>query len=104
MRLGGFFLCKFLFADFGDLSEFAFFAFDDALVNKEVVHGVRKLCAFADPVGNAFCVDLEGDWIREWVVHAENFERLSPWIARFFTNDEAVGRLFFLSDASQTDR
>lgn len=103
-RLRRFLFCEFLFADFGDLGELALFAFDNSLVDEEVVHRVRKLCAFADPVVDAFRVYFEDGWVREWVIHAQDFEGLSPWVTRFFTDDEAIGRLFLLSNACQTNR
>lgn len=103
-RLRRFLLCEFLFANFGDLSELALFAFDNPLVDEEVVHCVRKLRAFADPVVDAFRVDFEDNGVRKWVVHPQDFERLSPWVTRFFTHDEAIGGLFLLSNACQTNR
>lgn len=98
--LGGFFFLELGLAASRETGKLFLIALDESLVDEEVVDRVGCLGAFAQPVLNAFLVEINRGWIGQWVVGAENLEGFAPWITSFFGNDKAVGRLFLLADSS----
>lgn len=98
-----FLFCELCLANLGDLHQLTLFAFDDLVLYQDVVHRVRRLSTFADPVLGAVSVELHGWWVGECVVRTKDFKSFSPWIASFFTHDKAVRRLLLFSNARQTN-
>lgn len=102
--LRGLFLGQFFLALLGQAHDFAFVAFDQALVHEQVPDRVRALGAVLDPIFDAVLLDVEGDGIGAGVEVAQDFQGLAPRVATLFHDYETVFGLFLLADAGETDR
>ena len=76
-------------------------AFDNFVVDKQVVDGSGRLGALGDPFLDGF--SLEDGNLGAWVVGTDDVDGLAPRVAMAVLDDHAVGRLLLLADAGETD-